>query len=143
MMRMIGFSVLVIVAGLSSGCATCCAPFDYHYLAQTGRWVRYNPTTGRVGSAFDNAGGQADAMPVSGEIVTTTEREPTPAQQQEVPSQPQTMPSQPQTVPMQPRMSPGYQGNPLPAPSRVPTTGPQTRSVIPRNMGETYLPRGM
>src|SRR5262249_31774063 len=135
MTRLIGISVLAIVAGLSSGCATCCAPFDYHYLAQTGRWARYNPTSGRVGSMFDNAGGPADTVPVSGEIVTTTEGEPTPAQQQAVPSQPQTMPSQP-------RMTPGYQSNPLPAPSRVSPSAPQTRSVIPRNMGETYLPRG-
>jgi len=134
MTRLLGFSVLAIVTGLSSGCATCCAPFDYHYLAQTGRWVRYNPTTGRVGSMFDNAGGPADAVPVSGEIVTT-QNAPTPAQ-------PQTMPAQPQTMPAQPRMAPGYQSSPLPAPSRVSPSAPQTRSVIPRNMGETYLPRG-
>jgi hypothetical protein len=143
MMRLIGFSVLAIVAGLSSGCATCCAPYDYHYLAQSGRWVRYNPTTGRVGSAFDNAGGPADAVPVSGEVVTTTDGEPTPAQPQVAPAQPQSIPSQQQMMPSQPRMTPGYQSNPLPAPSRVSPTAPQTRAVIPRNMGETYLPRGM
>jgi hypothetical protein len=141
MTRLLGFSVLAIVAGLSSGCATCCAPFDYHYLAQSGRWVRYNPTTGRVGSMFDNAGGPADAVPVSGEIVTTQDA-PTPAQPQTMPPQPQTTPAQPQAMPTQPRMTPGYQSSPLPAPSRVSPSAPQTRSVIPRNMGETYLPRG-
>src|SRR4029079_15246030 len=100
MMRLTGFLVLVIVAGLSSGCATCCAPFDYHYLAQTGRWVRTNPTSGRVGSMFDNAGGPSVAVPVSGEIVTT--------QQEQPPAPAQSMQSQPQNVPMQPRMTPGY-----------------------------------
>src|SRR5262249_4117704 len=122
MTRLIGISVLAIVAGLSSGCATCCAPFDYYYLAQTGRWWRTNPTTGRVGSMFDNAGGPADVVPVSADTVTTQE-EPTPAQ-------PQSVPSQPQTMPMQPRTTPGYQTNSLPAPSRVSPTAPQTRSVV-------------
>ena len=84
MMRLIGFSLVAGVAVMSSGCAMCCAPYDYHYLAQTGRWVRYNPTSGRVGSAFDNAGGPADAVPVSGEIVTTTQEEPTPAVQENI-----------------------------------------------------------
>jgi hypothetical protein len=135
MTRLIGFSVLAIVAGLSSGCATCCAPFDYHYIAQTGRWVRNNPTTGRVGSAFDNAGGPADVPPAPPTLPTSEQSEPSPAQAEQAPAQPQTVPSPPRTTP-------GYQTNSLPAPSRVSPTVPQTRSVIPRNMGETYLPRG-
>ena len=49
--------LLLCVASLMSGCAMCCAPFDCHYLYQGGPWVRHNPTSGRVGSAFDEAGG--------------------------------------------------------------------------------------
>lgn len=50
--------LLMLTAGLlcSSGCAMCCAPFDDNYLYSGGRWVRDNPTQGRVGSAFDPAG---------------------------------------------------------------------------------------
>jgi hypothetical protein len=51
-----GWLILGLVA-MSSGCAMCCAPFDCHYLYQGGAWVRHNPTSGRVGSAFDEAGG--------------------------------------------------------------------------------------
>jgi hypothetical protein len=41
---------------IGSGCAMCCAPYDNHYPAVGGRWVRDNPTEGRVGSAFAPAG---------------------------------------------------------------------------------------
>ena len=51
-----GWFLLCLIA-MSSGCAMCCAPFDCHYLYQGGAWVRHNPTSGRVGSAFDEAGG--------------------------------------------------------------------------------------
>ena len=105
---------LSLVAGLGlmfGGCATCCAPFDWDYPSVPGRWVRHNPTSGRVGSAFDEAGGPADVVPVS------AVGEPIPA---------------PQPVPVQPSA-------PLPPATRM---SPQTRSVIPRNMGENYLPRG-
>src|SRR6476659_1064885 len=129
MMRLIGFALVAGVAVLSSGCATCCAPFDYHYLAQTGRWVRTNPTTGRVGSAFDDAGAPADVAPAPSTWPTPTPAEPTPAQTEPTPAQ-------------RPRFEAPTPSNPLPAPSRMAPGGPQARSVIPRNMGETYLPRG-
>ncbi len=122
MMRLIGLSILVGVAGLSSGCAMCCAPHDCDYLNTSGRYVRHNPTSGRVGSVFDEAGGPAD-------VVQASAMEPTPAGGQPVQSQP--MPGQ--------MTAPPSNAIPSPAPSRM---GPQTRSVVPRNMGETYLPRG-
>jgi hypothetical protein len=57
-----------------SGCAMCCAPFDYDYGYTGGAWVRDNPSCGRVGSAFEPAGYQVDAgRPVE------TSTEPTPA----------------------------------------------------------------
>ena len=84
---------------LSSGCALCCAPYDCDYLYQGGRWVRTNPSSGRVGSVFDPAGEPVEPAP------TAAVGGPTPM--------------------------------PLPAQTQP---GPQTRSVIPRNMGQTYLP---
>jgi len=77
----------------------CCAPFDYNYPATAGRWVRNNPTSGRVGSVFDEAGAPVD-------VATTA-------------AAAGAMPSQPTTP-----------------------TAPAPRSVIPRNMGENYLPQG-
>jgi hypothetical protein len=59
---------------LAGGCAMCCAPHDCDYLYQGGAWVRTNPSSGRVGSAFDNAG-----MPVVATGAPATE--PTPAPQ--------------------------------------------------------------
>ena len=37
----------------------CSSTFDQHYAAQGGSWERHNPTHGRVGSAFGDAGGPA------------------------------------------------------------------------------------
>jgi hypothetical protein len=82
--------------------------------------VRHNPTSGRVGSMFDEAGGAADVVPVAASEPTPAAAEPTPAPDP------------------QPRMVPGG-GAPHSAPGRM---SPGPRSVIPRNMGETYLPRG-
>jgi len=99
MSRLLALSLVSLLVAMFTGCAMCCAPFDYNYLAVTGRWVRTNPTSGRVASVFDNAGAPADVVPVG------STAQPTPAQ--------------------------------LPA-----TAVPAPRSVIPRNMGEDYLPRG-
>ena len=52
MARAFALLSLVVTASLTSGCATCCNPFDCHYLYQGGAWVRNDPTYGRVGSAF-------------------------------------------------------------------------------------------
>jgi hypothetical protein len=98
MCRLLTLSVVSGFLAMAGGCAMCCAPFDYEYPAKAGRWVRTNPTSGRVGSAYDEAGGPGDI------VTTTTATEPTPAQD---------------AIP------------PAPAP----------RSVIPRNMGQNYLPR--
>jgi hypothetical protein len=93
------FTLLPLVASLlfAGGCAMCCAPYDCDYPYVGGRWVRHNPSSGRVGSLFDEAGAPSDAG-----LVTTTES--TTAQ-----------------------------------PSNVPPPG---QSVIPRNLGERYLPNG-
>jgi hypothetical protein len=101
MSRLLALSFVVGMAALSNGCAMCCAPFDWDYPCVGGRWERHNPTSGRVGSAFDEAGG-----PIA--VATTTSATPVPANA---------------------------------APTDMPQpSAPQSRSVIPRNMGETYLP---
>lgn len=99
MSRLLALHSLLGLLLLSSGCAMCCAPYDYDYPFQGGRWVRNNPSSGRVGSAFDEAGGPVDVLPAG----TTVEQLPNAT-------------SQPQQLP------------------------PGTRSVIPRNLGESYLP---
>lgn len=59
MARSLAALMLLSSIALSSGCAMCCAPNDCDYLYQGGAWVRHNPSSGRVGSAFDEAGGPA------------------------------------------------------------------------------------
>ena len=56
MLRFSGLVCLTLLAGLFSGCAMCCTPYDDHYLYQGGKWQRTIPNAGRVGSAFDPAG---------------------------------------------------------------------------------------
>jgi hypothetical protein len=99
MSRLLALPSLLGLMLLSSGCAMCCAPYDYDYPFAGGRWVRHNPSSGRVGSAFDEAGGPVDVVPAA----TTIEQLPAAT-------------AQPQPLP------------------------PGTRSVIPRNLGESYLP---
>ena len=120
MSRLLALSIIGGLVAMSGGCAMCCAPFDCDYPSVAGRWVRHNPSSGRVGSAFDEAGGPADVMVASAEEVTPGQ--PTPAQP--APAQPSYR--TPSSIPPQP-------------PARL---APGTRSVIPRNMGEDYLPRG-
>jgi hypothetical protein len=116
MSRLLGLTLVVGMAGFFGGCAMCCAPFDCDYPSVPGRWTRHNPASGRVGSAFDEAGGPADV------VVATAAEEVPPAQS---------------VTPMPP-----------PGPMRSPSDlAPGTRSVVPRSvvprtMGETYLPRG-
>ena len=98
MSRLLGLLPVLGLMLLSSGCALCCAPYDCDYPFVGGRWVRHNPTSGRVGSAFDEAGGPVDVIPAG-------------AMPEQIPT-----PAQPQAIP------------------------PGTRSVIPRNLGESYLP---
>lgn len=60
MARLLGWISLAALLSLSSGCAMCCHPYDCHYLYQGGRWVRDIPDSGRVASAFDEAGHRVD-----------------------------------------------------------------------------------
>jgi hypothetical protein len=56
MIARLGLIALTAAVLASSGCAMCCAPYDDNYPYYGGRWVRDNPTHGRVGSAFEPAG---------------------------------------------------------------------------------------
>lgn len=38
----------------------CSGPFDADYAAEGGVWERHDPSHGRVGSAFSDAGGRRD-----------------------------------------------------------------------------------
>ena len=106
MSRLLALLLVAGFLGLSSGCAMCCAPLDYNYPSLAGRYVRTNPTSGRVASAFDNAGAPTDIAPATS------------------------------TSPFMNEAPPGAMpGTPMPSGTPIP------RSVIPRNMGETYLPR--
>ena len=96
-MARLAAGLLLIVASLSSGCAMCCAPFDCDYTYQGGAWVRHNPSSGRVGSAFDEAGG-----PNTGAEVL--QQEPTPA---EAGAEPIPVPTGTRSV-MPPRRGQGY-----------------------------------
>jgi hypothetical protein len=60
MAHRLGLAAVAGVLLLSSGCAMCCAPYDDHYPYAGGRWVRDNPTQGRVASAFAPAGYRVD-----------------------------------------------------------------------------------
>jgi hypothetical protein len=106
MNRVLALSLLSACLSLSSGCAMCCAPFDCNYQSVAGRWSRFNPSNGRVGSAFDEAGGPTEGVPVA---TATTQAGPIEA---------------------------------LPPPQMAPSAMPGGRSVLPRNMGQSYLPNG-
>jgi hypothetical protein len=110
----------MLLAGLSavfSGCALCCAPYDQNYPSTAGSWVRTNPTSGRVGSAFDPAGMAvaeiAGQRPNEGVDSTAPPAE--------------AAPGEPTPV------------LPTPVEPGLPTL-PEAQSVIPRRMGESYLP---
>ena len=52
------------------GCAVCCSPDDYNYGAYGGRWQRTDLSSGRVSSAFaeagyDSIGNMIDAQPAT------------------------------------------------------------------------------
>jgi hypothetical protein len=76
MTRLLPLSLVMGLLAMSGGCAMCCAPFDYNYQSVAGRWVRNNPTSGRVGSVFDEAGAPADVVPVSTTAQPTTAQPP-------------------------------------------------------------------
>lgn len=113
MLRLLALTLISALLAHLGGCAMCCAPFDCDYPSVPGRWVRHNPTSGRVGSAFDEAGGPAGVEQVAAANGSV-------------------------------QFEQLQQGLPTPATPAPATPGPApgTRSVIPRGMGETYLPRG-
>jgi hypothetical protein len=47
---------LLSLVSSSLGCALCCSPDDYNYGAYGGRWQRHDMSSGRVSSAFAEAG---------------------------------------------------------------------------------------
>lgn len=78
--RTLRISACLVAAALlmgSSGCAMCCAPYDWDFGYSGGAWVRDNPSTGRVGSAFEPAGYKA---------IEETANEPTPAAEGDSPT---------------------------------------------------------
>jgi hypothetical protein len=47
---------LLSLVSTSLGCVMCCSPDDWNYGAYGGRWQRHDMSSGRVGSAFAEAG---------------------------------------------------------------------------------------
>ena len=52
MRRMLSCLLLAVaLCGLSTGCRTCCTPWDYAYSAYGGKWPRHDMFRGRVRAA--------------------------------------------------------------------------------------------
>ncbi len=64
---------LLSLVSSSLGCALCCSPDDCNYGAYGGRWQRHDMSSGRVGSAFAEAG--YDSVGNAVEAVHTPEPE--------------------------------------------------------------------
>lgn len=56
-MRIHGMMVVAALLAVSAGCAICDPSLDAMYPTYGGKWQRSDPCCGRVGSAFDSAGG--------------------------------------------------------------------------------------
>lgn len=53
----LGVAALIASSSLAlSGCNLCCPPYMDDYATVGGKWVRADPTEGRVGSAFSDPG---------------------------------------------------------------------------------------
>jgi hypothetical protein len=120
--RLARISACFLAAALligSSGCRMCCAPYDWDFGYTGGAWVRDNPSSGRVGSAFDPAGYKAME-------VDPADREPTPAGD-----------GQPPAIENLDPVDPPENAEPMPAPGPAPgmISAPRLRPV--RN----YLPQ--
>jgi hypothetical protein len=63
--------VAVLVLAGTTGCAMCDNAQDWTYAAFGGKWQRDNPSSGRVASLFDPAGGQVTEQQVSEQGVPT------------------------------------------------------------------------
>jgi len=67
-----------------TGCAMCAGPFDAQYSAEGGSWERHDPSHGRVGSAFSDAGApraetaDLEGVPDAGEATDETYYEASP-----------------------------------------------------------------
>jgi hypothetical protein len=117
-----GLLVIALLGGLS-GCAMCCAPYDDDFGYTGGAWIRDNPSSGRVGSAFEPAGYKVNADEVSNSV----EQEPTSA------DEPATDDQQPMATPeMMPEVR--SQAAPHSLPSNM-TSAPRLRRLQP------YLPQ--
>ena len=55
------------------GCAVCCSPDDYNYGAYGGRWQRQDMSSGRVSSAFAEAGYDSVGELIDAEPATESE----------------------------------------------------------------------
>jgi len=60
----------------SLGCAVCCSPDDYNYGAYGGRWQRQDLSSGRVSSAFAEAGYDSMGNVIDAEPATEPESRP-------------------------------------------------------------------
>lgn len=56
MRRLYFLGLLIVLASMSTGCATCCSPYDNAYPYYGGAWQRDDLCHGRVGSAYAPAG---------------------------------------------------------------------------------------
>jgi hypothetical protein len=84
MRRSLLISACLLIAPLA-GCTLCPSPYDYDYGLYGGSWQRHEPSQGRVGSAFHNAG--APVNPPVEELIQTP-GEPTPSESPERPTIP-------------------------------------------------------
>ena len=112
MARTLAFFAVIAGISLASGCSMCCTPHDPSYLYQGGKWVRDNPCSGRVGSAFDPAG--YDTAGTSGRMVPGAE-----IVVQESPEMLEELPIEQEMAPPRQKMA-----RPARAPSRVMRTSP-------------------
>ena len=67
---------LFLLVSSSLGCAVCCSPDDYNYGAYGGRWERHDMSSGRVGSAFAEAGYDSIGDRIDAEAPTEPEARP-------------------------------------------------------------------
>lgn len=75
--------LLVLLALPLAGCTLCASPYDYDYGFFGGSWPRYEPSHGRVGSKFQEAG-----SPVNPRLEESiqTPGEPTPSDAPQTPT---------------------------------------------------------
>jgi hypothetical protein len=98
MRRSLLVSVCLLAAGLA-GCTLCPSPYDCDYGFYGGSWQRDVPSQGRVGSAFNNAGGPIN--PPQEEPIQTPD-EPTPSDAPDRPTTP---------TPLRPHVDEGVQAS--------------------------------